>query len=148
METDLFVEELMDCLERGGYLENTVVAFYADHYNYYMLNDAQLMDIKGADNLNELQHTDFFIYSKDLEPRTVEKYTSSPDVLPTLCNLFGLDAQFGLLVGDDAFSDAGGYVFFNDNTWTGSDENLAADIALRRRVSGLILAGDYWAMGK
>ena len=106
-ETDRFVGELMAALERGGYLENTVVAFYADHYNYYMMNDALNMEIKGVDSLDLLQHTDFFIYAQGQPPRTVEKYTSSLDVLPTLANLFGLDAQYAYLTGDDAFSPEG-----------------------------------------
>ena len=145
METDEFVGELMDALEGAGLLEDTVVVFYADHYNYYMLNDLQNMDIKGVDSINLLQHTDWFIYSADLEPETVEKYTSSLDVLPTLANLFGLEADYGLLAGDDAFSDAGGYVIFNDNTWVGTEEDVSAEIAQRRQISDLLLAGNYWA---
>ena len=145
METDLFVKGLMEGLEHRGLLDDTVVVFYADHYNYYMLDDALCMDIKGVDTMNLLQHTDFFIYSKDLKPQIVEKYTSSFDVLPTLANLFGLDAQYGLLTGDDAFSDTGGYVFFNDNTWVGSEENLLEEIVLRRKINGLLLSGNFWA---
>jgi len=144
METDLFVGELMDYLEEKGLLENTAVVFYADHYNYYMLDDPLNMDIKGVDSLNLLQHTDWFLYSRDLEPRTVEKYTSSLDVLPTLANLFGLDADYGLLNGDDAFSNRGGWVFFNDNTWTGTEADMSAQIAQRRKLNGLLLSGDYW----
>ena len=145
METDAFIGELMEALEASGHLDDTAVVFYADHYNYYMLNDVLNMDIKGVDSFNLLQHTDFFIYSRDLEPMTVDKYTSSLDVLPTLANLFGLDAQYELLAGDDAFSGAGGYVFFNDGTWVGSGQELSQEIALRRRISGLLLSGNYWA---
>ncbi len=144
METDLFVAELMDYLEKNGLLENTAVAFYADHYNYYMLNDALNMDIKGVDNMDLLQHTDFFIYCQGLEPQTVDKYTSSLDVLPTLANLFGLDADYSLLPGDDAFGSGGGWVFFNDNTWVGTGEDMSAQIAQRRRIGSLLLGGDYW----
>ncbi len=143
-ETDLFVSELMDALERSGHLEDTVVVFYADHYNYYMMNDALNMEIKGVDSLNLLQHTDFFIYSQDAAPQTVEKYTSSIDVLPTLANLFGLDAEYDLLTGDDAFSEDGGYVFFSDNTWIGGTGDLTEEILERRRISSLLLSGDYW----
>ena len=143
-ETDAFVGALMDALEAGGLLENTVVAFYADHYNYYMLDDGLNMDIKGVDSLNLLQHTDFFLYSEDLEPETVEKYTSSVDVLPTLANLFGLEADYTLLTGDDAFSRDGGYVFFNDNTWVGTDADVSGEILERRRVSELLLTGNWW----
>lgn len=145
METDAFVAKLMDYLESNGLLEDTAVVFYADHYNYYMLNDALNMDIKGVDTMNLLQHTDFFIYSKDLEAQTVDKYTSSIDVLPTLANLFGLDAQYELLCGHDAFSDGGGYVFFNDNSWVGSGDSLLEEITRRRRINGLLLSGNYWA---
>ena len=144
-ETDALVRELMEALEASGHLDDTVVVFYADHFNYYMLDNALCMDIKGVDSLNLLTHTDFFIYSQDLEPQTVEKYTFSPDVLPTLANLFGLEAQYELLTGDDAFSDGGGYVIFSDNTWTGSDQDMSREIAQRRRISGLLLAGNYWA---
>ena len=143
-ETDAFIGELMAALEEQGLLEDTVLAFYADHYNYYMLDDDLNMDIKGVDSLDLLQHTDFFIYSQDLEPETVEKYTSSIDVLPTLANLFGLSAEYELLTGDDAFSADGGYVFFNDNTWVGTEEDVGTQIVERRRINQLLLTGDYW----
>ena len=142
METDEFVRLLMEKLEADGLLENTAVVFYADHYNYYMMNDALNMDIKGVDTLDLLQHTDFFIYSKDLPPRQVEKITSSIDVLPTLANLFGLDAQYSYLTGDDAFSDGGGYVFFNDNTCYGGGST--EEVVTRRKISSLLLASDFW----
>ena len=58
----------------------------------------------------------------------MEKYTSSIDVLPTLANLFGLSAEYELLTGDDAFSADGGYVFFNDNTWVGTEEDVGTQI--------------------
>jgi phosphoglycerol transferase MdoB-like AlkP superfamily enzyme len=142
METDEFVRLLMEKLEADGLLENTAVVFYADHYNYYMMNDALNMDIKGVDTLDLLQHTDFFIYSKDLPPRQVEKVTSSIDVLPTLANLYGLDAQYSYLTGDDAFSDGGGYVFFNDNTCYGGGGT--EEVVERRKISSLLLASDFW----
>ncbi|MBQ2926670.1 MAG: LTA synthase family protein, partial [Ruminiclostridium sp.] len=84
METDRFIGDLMAKLEETGLAEDTVVVFYADHYNYYMMDDALNMTIKGVDNMNMLQHTDFFIWSKDLEAGQVDKVTSTLDVLPTL----------------------------------------------------------------
>ncbi len=145
METDLFIEDLMETLESTGHLDDTVVIFYPDHYNYYMLDDTLQMEIKGVDTYNMLQHTDWFIYCKGMEPRQIDKYTSSIDVLPTIANLFGLDAQYELLTGDDAFSQDGGYVFFTDNTWTGTDQDVSQEIITRRRISGLLLSGNYWA---
>lgn len=39
METDLFIGELVDRLTQEGLLEDTVLIFYADHYDYYMMDD-------------------------------------------------------------------------------------------------------------
>ena len=117
METDLFVGALMEKLEESGHLEDTVVVFYTDHYNYYLQNDALIMEMKGVDNMNLIRHTEFFIYAQGQEPMDVEKVTGSVDVLPTLANLFGLDTQGAFLVGHDALGDQGGYVFFEDGSW-------------------------------
>ena len=65
-------------------------------------------------------------------------------MLPTLANLFGLEADYSHLIGDDAFGNGGGYAFFNDGTWVGSDRDLTEEIARRRRVSSLMLSGNYW----
>lgn len=53
-----------------------------------MMDDQLNMQIKGVDNGNLLQHTDFFIWSADLAPTQIDKVTSSLDVLPTVANLF------------------------------------------------------------
>jgi len=143
-ETDLFVKKLMAELKASGHLEDTVVVFYADHYNYYMMNDALNMDIKGVDSLNLLQNTDFFIYSADVSPQVVDKYTFTPDILPTLANLFALDADYELLAGDDAFSDHGGYVIFSDNTTLGGSGDLTDEVLNRRKMNTLLLNSDYW----
>mgnify|MGYP000341021283 CR=1 FL=1 len=156
METDQFIGELVDSLTQANLLEDTVLIFYADHYNYYMMDDALNMDIKGVDNMNMLQHTDFFIWSADLEATQVDKVTSSVDVLPTIANLFGLDTSGAFLVGHDGLGDQGGYVFFSDGSWydgetywssqgggTGDPER-SAEITKLTTLSNWVLAGDYY----
>lgn len=117
METDAFVAGLLERLEADDMLEDTVLVFYADHYNYYMLHDAQLMGIKGVDDITLLQHVDFFIYSADQEPQQIEKFTSTPDVLPTIANLFDLERDEAVFVGNDGLSEEGDFVFFIDGGW-------------------------------
>ena len=156
METDQFIGELVDALTQANLLEDTVLIFYADHYNYYMMDDALNMDIKGVDNMNMLQHTDFFIWSADLEATQVDKVTSSVDVLPTIANLFELDTSGAFLVGHDGLGDQGGYVFFSDGSWydgetywssqgggTG-DPDRSAEITKLTTLSNWVLAGDYY----
>ena len=115
--TDLFIGELYDRLEAEGRLEDTVLVFYADHYNYYVLDDALIMEQKGIFDSNLITRTPFFIYEKNTQPEKIEKVTSTIDVLPTLVNLFGLDCDGRYYVGNDAFSENGGYVIFKDYSW-------------------------------
>lgn len=158
METDEFIRDLMAQLEADGVLDDTVLVFYADHFNYYMMNDELNMKIKDVPNVDLLQHTDFFIYAKDVQPQTVSKVTSTLDILPTLSNLFALDDEKAVFFGNDAFSKAGGYAFFIDGTWvdeTGywSPQQPATEETAKRkeeisqalRMSNLLLKSDYFA---
>ena len=155
METDLFIDGLLDCLAESGHWYDTVLVFYADHYNTYMMDKDLVMDIKGVDCENLLRHTDFFIWSADTPPMTVEKATSSADILPTLANLFGLDTSGAFLVGHDGLGPNGGYAFFSDGSWCDgrtywdsatpvTDQNRTAEITRAMKLSALVLSGNYY----
>lgn len=135
-ETDLFIKALIEQLERDGFLENTVLAFYSDHYNYYVLDDQLIMDQKGINDKNMIQSTAFFIYSQDIEPQEVTKVTSSIDVLPTLVNMFDLNTDGRYYTGNDAFSENGGYAIFADYSWYDGEQywNSATDSADTEKV--------------
>ena len=160
METDQFIGDLVQHLEQSGHLDDTVLVFYADHYNYYMMDDNLNMEIKGVDNMNMLQHTDCFIWSQDGPKTQVEKVTSTPDIMPTLTNLFGLDTTGTFFVGHDALGEEGGYVFFADAGWydgttycdsktpENADEARSADISRRMVLSNRVLSGNYYETEK
>ena len=159
METDLFVQELVEKLEESGHLDDTVLVFYPDHMNFYLQDDALEMELRGVDNSNLLLKTDFFIWSSDLPAAQVEKVTSSLDVLPTLANLFDLDTAGAFLVGHDGLGDQGGYVFFNDGSWYDGetywdsesreegDPVRTAEINRVRSLASKVLAGNYYGSG-
>lgn len=116
-ETDLFIGALMERLEAEGFLDNTVLVFYADHYDYYVVDDQIIMQQKNVTDSNMIQSTPFFIYSKDTAPQKITKVTSTVDILPTVVNLFDLNTDGRYYMGNDAFSDNGGYVIFADTSW-------------------------------
>ena len=148
METDLFIGMLMEQLEADGRLEDTVLIFYADHCNYYVLDNTLLKDIKGVDDLNQTDNTDWFIYDGGKTTGTVDKVTSSLDVLPTIANLFGLDADYAAMIGHDAFSADGGWAFWLDGTWfdgTTWSREFREDVEKQKQMSQLILADNYFA---
>ena len=148
LETDLFIGELIARLTEDGLLDDTVLIFYADHCNYYMLDDALLMDIKGVDTLNKLTNTDLFIYDGGAHKGEVNKVTASIDILPTVANLFGLDCDYASILGHDAYTADGGYVFFQDNSWyDGSvwSNELRQEIVSARRMGQFILKSDWYS---
>ncbi|MBR2667361.1 MAG: LTA synthase family protein [Oscillospiraceae bacterium] len=160
-ETDLFIEELVDALTEAGLMDDTVLAFYSDHYNYYIMNDQLVMQYKGIDDINLLQITPFFIYSSELEGQKIDKPCSSVDILPTLANLFGLDTSGAWFAGIDLFSDQPGLVIFQDESWYdgtyySNRDEVPADYAAAQKklvherfsISKEILLLDYYNDGE
>ena len=115
--TDVFIGALLDKLEQDGKLDNTVLALYSDHYDYYTMDTHLVKAEKGVDNNNLMTRTPFFIYCKGMEPRKVDKVTASYDILPTLVNMFLPGTETRYFFGNDAFSDGGGYAIFADYSW-------------------------------
>lgn len=115
--TDELIGQLYDRLEADELLENTVLAFYSDHYDYYVQKRELILDIKGVEDFDMASHTPFFIYEKNTAPQEITKAISSIDILPTLVNLFGLDTDGRYYVGNDAFSSNGGYAIFKNFSW-------------------------------
>ncbi len=158
-ETDIFIGELVDSLERAGLRDDTVLAFYSDHYNYYSEDTAIVMKYKGVYDKNLMKRVLFFVNSNVLSPMTVGKVTSSIDILPTLVDLFGFDVDTRYYAGDSAFSDGGGYVIFEDRSWydgeryyiagSGETDDLAAarsaEIDDRIYYSNQILLTDWFS---
>ena len=116
-DTDLFIGELFEQLESDGHIDDTVVNLYEDHYNHYLSNTELLYELKGTSDKNMLTRVPFMIYSKDIGAMTVDKVVSSYDILPTIVNLFDLNTDGRYYVGNDAFSENGGYAMFSDKSW-------------------------------
>ena len=128
METDAFIGALMDRLEETGLIEDTVVIIFSDHYSKYLTDTDFLLRLKGVSNLDMLCNTPFMIFSSDIEPREVDSLTSTIDILPTIVNMFRLNADLAYFVGDDAFSDnRHGYVMFRNYAWYDGETYSSSD---------------------
>lgn len=113
IELDKALELLLAKLEEKGVADKTLIALSADHYPYG-LNDKAIDDLAGhaVEKNFELYKSDFILYTKGMEPTTIEKPCSSLDILPTLSNLLGIQYDSRLLMGTDIFSDSKPLVIF------------------------------------
>jgi len=119
MELDLALEYLLEQLEAAGQLENTVICLSGDHYPYGLEKSA-IDELTGheVDETFELYKSTLILWSGDMtEPVIVDKPCESLDIIPTLSNLFGLDYDSRLLMGQDILSDSPGLVIFSNRSF-------------------------------
>ncbi len=111
-EVELMVKALYDECARLGILEDTVFVLAPDHFPYSLSpddanNQAALSEMYGLPakdiyNNYELYRAPLIIWSGSMkEPVKVDKVCSSIDVLPTLLNLFGLEYDSRIIMGQD-----------------------------------------------
>lgn len=111
-EVELMVKALYDECERLGILEDTVFVLAPDHFPYSLslddtANQAALSEMYGLPNDDIYSNFDLYrapliIWSGSMkEPIKVEKVCSAIDILPTLLNLFGLEYDSRIIIGQD-----------------------------------------------
>ncbi len=115
-------------LEARGLADDTVICIATDHFPYgldenYASGDMPyLTELYGKEvtNILERDHNRLIIWSGALEkmdPIVVDEPTFTPDILPTLLNLFGVDFDSRLLPGRDALSDAQPLIYTLGYDW-------------------------------
>lgn len=127
-EMELAMESLVRQLEEAGAADDTLVVICADHYPYCLeksdtwQNDKDyLSEYYGdqVDNCFERDHNVLIMWSGCLEGKNIKvtEPTCSLDIVPTLCNLFGVEWDSRLYSGRDVFSDAEPLVFWPNHSW-------------------------------
>ena len=118
IEVDKAMEYLLEKLEEYGVAENTLIVMSPDHYPYGM--DKKNLDELAGHELEsnfEIYKSSLIIYSKGMEPTTIDKPVSSLDIIPTVMNLMGLEYDSRLLIGRDIFSDSTPLIIFHNRSF-------------------------------
>lgn len=101
-ELDLALERLLELLTEQNILDDTVIVLYGDHYPYGLenkdINEVLPYDVEERNNIDK---TPFVIYNSATPKKVFEEYTSYMNILPTLANLFDLDYDPRLYMGED-----------------------------------------------
>ena len=128
LELEKALDYLVETLEEKGIADDTVICIAPDHFPYGLDSDASLGNMPYLSELygypvntyEERDRSRAIIWCgalEDNEPVIVDTPASSVDILPTLCNLFGVEWDSRLYVGRDVLSDALPLVFFGNYDW-------------------------------
>lgn len=168
-ELDAAFELLLQKLEESGKLDDTVIAIFGDHYPYGLTTSQinEVLDYNVKIN-KEVDRTPMVIYNHGTEPVQITKYTSILDLLPTLLNMFNIDYDPRLYLGNDIMSDSHGRTVFADGSWQDergyysatngkfkliegqepyTDEEMIAinnEIITRQKMSALAIKNNYF----
>ena len=116
-ETDYMMQLLIENLEEKNLIDNTVIVAYSDHY-LYTIEDKSILDRYKETSNNLINKTPFFIWSNNIEKKTINKVTSQLNILPTVLNLWGINYNPNNYIGTDALDpNYEGIVFFSDYSW-------------------------------
>lgn len=119
IELDRAVEALIQNLEEQGVLEDTVIALVGDHYPYTLsIDEINEVSTYERDEIVEVNRSNFILWNSEMEETIeVDKVGSQIDVLPTLLNLFGIEYDSRLIIGQDILSDNPGIAIFSNRSW-------------------------------
>ena len=118
IELDRAMEYLLQKLEEAGIADKTLIAISADHYPYGLKNpEIEELEGKRVANNFDLYRNCFILWTKGMEPLTIDEPCSSLDIIPTISNLLGLEYDSRLLMGRDIHSGAEPLVIFADGSF-------------------------------
>lgn len=119
IELDRAIETLINRLEQAGILQDTVIALVGDHYPYTLtMDDINSISTYERDSIVEVNKSNFIIWNSEMqETIEIDKVGSQIDVLPTLLNLFGMEYDSRLIIGQDILSDNPGIAIFSNRSW-------------------------------
>lgn len=105
LELEKALTYLMERLETAGVLDKTVIVLTGDHYPYG-LNFKQYNEFAGhvVDTKFAKFKNSFICYNSAMDPIVVDTPCATPDVLPTLLNLFGFQFDSRMMAGTDVLS--------------------------------------------
>lgn len=119
IELDRALETLIKKLEEAKVLDDTVIAVVGDHYPYTLdMKDINSISSYERDGVVEVNRSNFIVWNNQMEEAIeIDKVGSQIDVLPTLLNLFDIEYDSRLIIGQDILSNNEGIAIFSDRSW-------------------------------
>ncbi len=109
IDLDRLVANILAELKERGRADDTSIVLFADHNSYY--HDLSLK-VKGIEKIEYYKtfayNIPFMIYSPKLtggQGQIIDTFCNTYDILPTICDLYGLPQNTSLLFGYSVFSE-------------------------------------------
>lgn len=118
MGLDKALELLIEKLDEAGKLEDTVIALVGDHYPYELtIEEINEVSTYKKDSVITVNKSNFILWNSEMDTVKVSKVGSQLDVIPTIYNVFGIDYDSRLFIGNDILSDKEGLAIFGNRSW-------------------------------
>lgn len=106
MEFDYALGLIIEDLTNKNLLDNTTIVLFGDHNAYYegLTNYVKDIYLTNHSNYTNLFRTPLMIYDKNLGHKTINKFTTVYDIVPTLLDLFGIKYYTNLYFGNPIFN--------------------------------------------
>lgn len=119
MNFDDGLKTLLDYLDQKGIADKTVICIYPDHRPYWLdyskvISYTNWINDRSGDY--GIYRSPFIIYNPQIEASVNYNYCSTLDHAPTIANLFNLNYDSRLYMGEDIFA-GNKQVVFNNGSW-------------------------------
>lgn len=117
MDFDSALAKLMESYEAAGRLDDLVIVIYGDHIakDLYVESDALIDYLSTSAYEADYMSTPFILWNHSLEAQKIQKTSSSLDIMPTLFDLFGIEADEQSMAGYSIFDpNYQGFTFTSD----------------------------------
>lgn len=118
LELEYALAALTKGLEKSGQADNTVIVLSGDHFPYGLTGN-QFDELVGeeVDKNFEKFRNSFICYIPGIEKVEVDSYCSTPDILPTVLNIMGIEYDSRLLAGSDVMADIPHMAILSDHSF-------------------------------
>jgi len=118
MEFDQALDTLIKKLDEKGKLEDTVIAFVGDHYPYELtIDEVNEISSYKKDAVVTVNKSNFALWNSEMDNVYIDKVGSQIDVMPTIYNVFGINYDSRLFIGNDILSTTPGLAMFANRSW-------------------------------
>ena len=114
-DTDKMISLLIEKLTNENKLKDTILVLATDHA---MFGYSKINEIKNTNNPYLIENTPLIIWNSEIKGKQIDTPTDTADILPTILNLFGINYNPNLYIGEDIFSTTrNNYIYFSEDIY-------------------------------